>query len=30
VNEDLPETKKDSKYYRGLSKQKAADRKRHP
>jgi len=29
VNEDLPETKKDSKYYRGLSKQKAADRKRH-
>jgi hypothetical protein len=29
VNEDLPEAKKDIKYYKGLYKQKAADRKRH-
>ena len=29
MNEDLPETKKDIKYYKGLYKQKAADRKRH-
>ena len=29
MSEGLPETKKDSKYYKGLSKQKAAGRKRH-
>ena len=29
MNEDLPEAKKDIKYYKGLYKQKAADRKRH-